>query len=168
MTKAERAQPALNHLRKLPLMTFIMLILTRGPYFYIMKWNINSRLLYLLLAVSPWICYLEWGGGNAGFLLVMEWQIIFETKNFVDTFSHPLVLLPMAGQLFIFIAAIHPDRMRFLAITGHIMLSLLIFMIFIAGLLQFNVKIIGSALPFMVCSYLFYASYKKTNWKYTS
>jgi hypothetical protein len=133
-----------------------------------MKLNINSRLLYLLLAVTPWICYLEWGGDNAGFLIMMEWQIIFETKNFVDTFSHPLVLLPMMGQLFIFIAAIHPDRMRFLAITGHIMLSLLIFMIFLAGLLQFNLKIISSALPFIVCSYLFYSTYQKKNWKYTS
>lgn len=133
-----------------------------------MKLNINSRLLYLLLAISPWTCYLEWGGDNSGFLLMMELEIIFETKNFVDTFSHPLVLLPMAGQLFIFIASIHPDRMRFLAITGHIMLSLLIFMIFIAGLLQFNLKIICSAIPFIICSYLFYSTYKKTNWKYNS
>ena|SRR6218665_3189010 len=98
------------------------------------------------------LCYLEWGGGNSGFLLQMEYDVLFKGQ-YSDSFKHPLVLIPFLGQLLLLISIFRPRKKLILA--GIILQGILVFMVLLVGGLSLNPKIFFSALPFVGVLVLF-------------
>ncbi len=136
-----------------------------SPTFAFMKLHINARILYLLVAFSPWACHLEWGGNNSDYLVAMEIKVLSGAVSGADLFLHPMILLPLLGQLMVLMALIHPHRLRMLAITGQVMLSLLVGLIFLSGLLRPHLLVAISTIPFLASSVLFYIAYRKVEWR---
>jgi hypothetical protein len=97
-------------------------------------------------------CYLEWGGGNSGFLFQVEYDVLFKSHN-SESFKHPLVLIPFLGQLLLLAAIIWPHKK--LIITGTILQGTLVFMVFLVGGLTLNLKILFSSFPFFLVLVVF-------------
>jgi len=121
--------------------------------------NLNCSRYFLsamriAILISSLFCFMEWGGGNSTFLFQAEYLLFTEKMN-TTSFSHPLILLPFAGQLLIISSYFFKRVSRKLALTGIIMLSTLVLVILISGLLSLNFKVIFSTLPFIGFS-LFY------------
>jgi len=112
-----------------------------------------QRLFNVGLLLSFLICYLEWGGGNSGFLFQFEYQIFF--RNNSRDFIHPLIIIPFLGQIFLLVGIFWSSQNRRLTLIGMILLSVLVFVILLVGILSLNSKIILSTLPFFLISFLF-------------
>jgi heme A synthase len=117
-----------------------------------------QRIISIGLFLTVLICYLEWAGGNSGFLFQMEYGIFLSDNN-KDSFMHPLVFIPLFGQLLILISIFKPNPK--LILTGIILLSILVLMILLVGILSLNLKIILSTLSFIGISVFFIFNYKK-------
>lgn len=115
--------------------------------------NTGKRLWGLLVLVSPLCGYLEWGGGNSAFLIQMEYDAIHQLVNNFWATLHPLVLLPLAGQLLlvIFIFQKHPKKQ--LLVTSILLIGLLFGFIFIAGIISMRLQIVLSTIPFFLSSF---------------
>ena len=112
------------------------------------------KLLNLGLLLSSLLGYLEWGGGNSMFLFQGEVEVL--SRLFTDPWSviHPLTLMPLAGQLALLATLFQKRPSRWLTIGGIACLGLLLFFIFLIGLLGLNMKMFASVLPFIVLSIL--------------
>jgi|WetSurMetagenome_2_1015567.scaffolds.fasta_scaffold237993_2 hypothetical protein len=119
-----------------------------------------KKLLPFFIFLSFLICYLEWAGGNSGFIAQLEYDL-FRQGIHKNSFFHPLILLPLVGQILLLVFLFLPNR-RF-TIASILLLSVLVVMIFIVGVLAMNFKIILSTLPFIVLSilYIFWSKEKK-------
>ena len=95
------------------------------------------------------ICYLEWAGGNSAFIYEAEYQILFQNKSKVDSFTHPIVLIPFCGQLLLLFSLFQKTPDRRLVFTGLSLMGILMLLIMLVGLLSMNGKIVGFTLPFL-------------------
>jgi len=111
-----------------------------------------KRLLPLFIFLSTFLCYLEWGGGNSGFLFQLESDLFFKSTE-ASSFVHPLILLPLVGQVLILISVFLPNKK--LTLAGILLLAVLVLMILFVGILSMNLKIILSTLPFVTLSAYF-------------
>lgn len=108
----------------------------------------QNRLLTILLILASLLGYLEWGGGNHVFLFEAEADILGKLFSNFGAVAHPLVLLPMLGQLLLGITLFQREPNRTLTVAGIACMGLLLgFMLFI-GLFGLNSKILLSVLPF--------------------
>jgi hypothetical protein len=114
----------------------------------------KPRLINLALLISSLLCYLEWGGGNSGFLFQMEMEL-FKTDDFANTFTHVMVLAPLAGQMILIVTLFQKVPGRRLTAIGIGLLSVLILMISFVGILGLNYKIFLSTGPFIVAVFFF-------------
>ncbi len=60
-----------------------------------------QRLINIAIVLGSLTPYLEWGGGNSAFLAHLEYTVLFGRTTSSDAFLHPMVVLPLAGQLLI-------------------------------------------------------------------
>jgi hypothetical protein len=118
----------------------------------------QQRILPIAIFLAFLFCYLEWAGGNSGFIFQLEYDA-FSRGMDKSSFMHPLIILPLVGQIMLFISIILLKRKAIL--VGILLLSVLVVVIFLVGLLAFNLKIILSALPFLVLSALYISRYRK-------
>ncbi len=114
----------------------------------------KSKILNLLLILTSLTGYLEWGKDNKLFLFQMEAEVI--SKLFTDPLSvlHPLILLPLFGQVMLLITLFQhkPNkRLTYIAIGG---LGALLGLMFVIGILNFNLKILFSTFPFIILAVL--------------
>lgn len=114
----------------------------------------KRKIFNLLLILFSMIGYLEWGKANHEFLFQSEAEIL--NKLFADPKSvlHPLILLPLAGQLLLLITLFQKQPSKVLTLVGLSSLSLLLLLIFIIGLMSFNWKMLLSAVPFILVAIL--------------
>lgn len=120
----------------------------------------NLRWISICLLIAFLLCYLEWGGGNSGFLFQMEYKILNGKSSWSDTFAHPAVLLPFCGQLLFLTAAIQRKPGKKFILCGIILSGLLIAFVFLIGILSLNYKILLSTIPFLLISAYFIMKYK--------
>jgi hypothetical protein len=112
--------------------------------------SIMKKIALLCLLVSSLLGYMEWGGGNSAFLFQAEYQIFTQNQSGLATFTHPLILIPLLGQLLLCIALIQksPDwRLVLAAVIGFGILYLLLFFI---GVMEMNWKMLLGSLPFIL------------------
>jgi hypothetical protein len=122
-----------------------------------------KQLLNLCLIVSSLFGYLEWGHNMHSFLFQVEYVLILKGKGTPDSFLHPLVLLPLVGQLLLLFTLFQKTPSRLLTYLGLTGLSLIMLMVLVVGVLSRNLGIICSALPFiMVAIFVLKANRKKT------
>lgn len=108
-----------------------------------------QKILNLCLLLSSLLGYLEWGGGQHSFFGQAEYDLLFGSTT-TDNFAHPFVLIPLAGQLLLFITLFQKTPSRILTYTGLASLSLLLLFIFAIGIMAMNIKMIASVIPFIV------------------
>jgi hypothetical protein len=109
--------------------------------------------LPLLLALLAFpFCYMEWGGGNSGFVYEAERQILFGQGDKADSFAHPLVLLPFLGQLLLLWALFQQKPNRRLVIVALCAMGLLVLVLLLVGILGRSPKIVLSTLPFLAAA----------------
>lgn len=111
----------------------------------------TSRLIRIGLILTSLICYLEWGGGNSSFLFQAEYGLFADFKG-ASSFMHPLIIIPMVGQLILLYSLFQSSPGRKLVMAGILCIGLLVVVILLVGLLSLNFKIIISTLPFLVLS----------------
>lgn len=120
----------------------------------------SLRLINILLLIGLSICYLEWGKDNSGFLLQMGYGIFTNSHRNARTFTHPFVLLPLAGQLMLLCNSCLPRPRKWLTIAGILLPGLLVLMVLLAGILSKNPKIIASTLLFIGMTVYFFVKRK--------
>lgn len=121
----------------------------------------KKKILNAALILTSLIGYLEWGAGNHSFLFQAEGEVL--SKLFTDPMSvlHPLTLLPLFGQIILFLTLFQktPNKiMTYIGLTG---LAALLFFITLVGVLGMNYKIVLSTVPFIVTSILVVKEYRK-------
>lgn len=117
-----------------------------------------NKFLPLLILLSSLIGYLEWGGGNSGYLFNLEYDLIRKGMSRSEL-MHPFILLPLVGQIVLLVSLFYPKRAW--VITGILLLSVIMLMILLVGFLSMNYKIILSAIPFLVLSVYYIISSRK-------
>lgn len=113
----------------------------------------TKHLLNLLLVITSLLGYLEWGKDESIFLL--EGEILIISKLFTDFTSviHPFILLPMAGQILLIVTLFQKSPSRLLTYLGLGSIGILLFIMFLIGLLSLNYKILFSTIPFLVTGF---------------
>ena len=114
----------------------------------------KSKILNSLLIITSLLGYLEWGKTNSMFLFQGEYEILEKLFKTPDSVAHPFVLLPLLGQILIFITLFQKTPSQFLTYAGILCLGLLLGFMFIIGVMSFNFKILFSTLPFLIVVFL--------------
>lgn len=128
-----------------------------------MEDRLRKKLMNLLVLLSSLIGYLEWGGNNSSFLFQVELEII--SKLFTDPLAivHPFTILPLLGQLLLFITLFQSEPAKILTYISIGGLGVLLGLMFLIGLIDLNFKIIISTVPFLMVSYLNIRFYNSRN-----
>lgn len=113
----------------------------------------NSQLKILLL-ISTFIAYLEWGTDQSSFIVQSEWEVLKKVPEDPLSLLHPFILLPVAGQLLLLFDIIKKNKGKKLSVIAIVLMSFLYLMILFIGLLDMNFKKILSALPFFILSFV--------------
>ena len=116
--------------------------------------SLHRKTLRFALIIASMISYLEWGNGNHTFLVQAELEIIGKLFTDTDTISHPLIILPLLGQALLFFTLFQSNPHRILVLSAILGLGVLLWFIFLIGLIALNLKIILFALPFLLISIL--------------
>lgn len=114
--------------------------------------KINKRVLNIGLLATSLTGYLEWGGGNQIFLWKAEWNVLLQLFFNPEQAAHPFTLIPMLGQMLLVLSLFVPKYFRWLTLAGIACISLLLYFMFVIGLLGMNMKILLSTLPYVVLS----------------
>lgn len=109
------------------------------------------RLLKLAILLSSMLCYLEWGQSNSSFLFEVEYAVLSMSTS-ADSFMHPLIILPLIGQVMILISMVMRGHSKRMTNLGIVLLGSLVVVILFVGLLSLNPRIIVSTIPFLVFS----------------
>ncbi len=108
-----------------------------------------KKIINLCLLITSLFGYLEWGKGYHAFLFQAEAEIFLKGINNTESFIHPLVLVPLLGQLILVFTLFQPVASKRLSLIGLACLSLIMLMILLVGILSLNLKIGLSAVPFI-------------------
>ena len=108
------------------------------------------KLFNTLLLLTSLFGYMEWGGGNKAFLYESEIEVLKGLGTDPASLIHPLVLLPMAGQLLLLITLFQPNPSKWFTYSGIILLGLLLGIILFIGILESNSGMLWSTIPFFM------------------
>lgn len=115
-----------------------------------------KKLINLGLFLSFFLCYLEWGGGQSIFIAQTAYELVFFQGLSRDTLFHPVILSSILGLLVLLYAVVVNKPNRWVNVLGVVLLSVVVFIFFLAGALSGNVRMIGSNLPFLVLAGVFF------------
>jgi len=102
--------------------------------------NLRNKILTLLLILTSLLGYLEWGKGNESFLFQAEIEIFLKLFTDPESVAHPFTLLPLAGQLLLFITLFQKRSSKVLIYVGLLGIGILLTFMFVIGLLSVNYK----------------------------
>ncbi len=123
----------------------------------------KSKILNTAIIFCSLLGYLQWGKDQHMYLFQMEVELI--RKMFIDPISvlHPFTLLPLFGQLLLFITLWQKQVSKRLTYLGIGCLGLLLLLIFIIGCMGLNLKIMLSAVPFILMAIVTILYHQKSN-----
>ena len=121
----------------------------------------KSKLLNLALILTSFIGYLEWGEDQSTFLIMAEFDIIKGLFTDISSVAHPFTLIPLFGQCLLMITLFQNRVSKFLAYFGMTSLFLLLGLMLFIGLIDFNIKILSSTLPFIITMVLIFLNFRK-------
>jgi len=121
----------------------------------------KAKILNAILVLTSLIGYLEWGTDQSMFLFQGEVELI--QKFIEDPMSalHPFTVLPLVGQALLLITLFQKEPSRWMTLLGLAGLALLFLMILLIGIIGPNIKMFGSALPFLVTGVLTIRHHRK-------
>lgn len=117
-----------------------------------------KKLINLGLFLSFFLCYLEWGGGQSIFIAQAAYELVFVqglSWNW-NTALHPVILSAILGLLALLYSAVVNKPIPWVNVLGVTLLSAVVLLFFLVGVLNLNVRMIGSNLPFLVLAGLFF------------
>lgn len=109
-----------------------------------MKWFIS---IGIIIAFS--ICYMQWGNNQSSFIFQTEYELLFKEHSLLKNLMHPIILSGVLGQCVMLYATFAKRINPKIYFLGIILLSVVVFMILLAGLLSKNIFQIASTLPFV-------------------
>lgn len=112
----------------------------------------HSKILNTLLVLSSLIGYLEWSGNNHLFIVEAEREIILKLFTDANSIIHPLIILPIVGQILLLLTLFQKKPNRIMTYISIAMLGCLLYLMLFIGIFSFNYKIIISTLPFLFIS----------------
>ena len=110
----------------------------------------KERILSVLLILTSIFGYLEWGQGQQLFLIQAEGEILVKLWTEPKSVLHPLILMPLMGQILLAVSIFQKTPSRILIYLGTGSLSLLIGLMFFIGMISLNLKILFSTIPFLL------------------
>lgn len=113
--------------------------------------NLKIKLLIVLVVVSSFFGFLEWGNKHY-FLIQIEIELILKATSNFKSVIHPFTIIPFLSQLLLIVSLFQVKPNRLLVSSSIAGLLLLIGFIFFIGIIVLNWKIILSALPFLIVS----------------
>ncbi|PLX12442.1 MAG: hypothetical protein C0598_06010 [Marinilabiliales bacterium] len=113
----------------------------------------NKNVLNVLLLISSLFGYLEWGQTNSEFIFQAEADIIIKIFTETSSIVHPLILIPLAGQILLIISLFQKEPSKLLTIIAISSIGILLLFMLLVGILAANFKIIISTLPFLILSF---------------
>ncbi len=119
---------------------------------------LKYKLLNLGLFITSLFGYIEWGD-NSMLLLNGEIDILSQFFNNSGSFLHPFILLPFIGQIFLLITLFLKKQNKTLTILGMGGIGILILLILLIGLLNLNLKMIFSTMPFLITVFLILSNF---------
>lgn len=122
---------------------------------------LKSKILNALLILTSLIGYLEWGGNNKAFLFQAELEVFHRFLLQPNSVHHLLIILPILGQLFLLVTLFQKKPRKMLTGIGVGFIGILLMIIFLIGLTTLNLKVMMSALPFLVVAGFTIAHYRK-------
>lgn len=114
----------------------------------------KKKLLNLLLLISFQFGYLQWGKDQSLFIFQAEAALFAKAFTEPAGLLHPFILVPLAGLLILLYTLFQKEPGRKLTIAGLVCLSLLMLFIFLIGILSLKLKILFSAIPFLMMAFL--------------
>jgi cobalamin biosynthesis protein CobD/CbiB len=121
----------------------------------------KKKILNLILLLTSFFGYLEWGESRSMFLFQGELDVLSKLFNDPLSVLHPLILMPIAGQILLFVTLFRKEPGKILTFTGMAGIGVLILVILIVGVLNLEIKTIVSTLPFFITSIFIILSYRK-------
>lgn len=120
----------------------------------------KGKILNLLVILTSLIGFLQWGKGNSMFLFQAEAEVL--SKLFVSPMDviHPLIILPLLGQILLFFTLFQKEPNKFLTLSGVCALGLLLGLMFFIGLLNLTIKILASTIPFLITVFFIFSHHK--------
>ncbi|MBL7817145.1 MAG: hypothetical protein JNL70_19130 [Saprospiraceae bacterium] len=122
-------------------------------------------LLNIGFIIAFLIGYMEWGGGNSAFVFEAMSEILFKKKNLLETITHPIILAGLLGLLTLLYSAFAKKPHRIAQVVGIVSLGIVIFFIFLAGLLSLNVKSLASVMPYFILCFIYFTRFHKSFFK---
>lgn len=119
--------------------------LTRSAY------NKVARGLNVLLLISSLMVCMQWGGNNQVYLFQAEVDILAKLFTHPASVMHPLVILPLVGQILLFISLFQKKPSVWLTIPAVKGIGLLVGFIFVVGCIASQTWQILCAIPALLC-----------------
>ncbi len=111
--------------------------------------SMKTKLYSLLLILTSLLGYLEWGD-NHSFLFEIEGQLLLDIPSNPESLFHPFILLPLTGQILLFITLFQKEPRKSLIYLGMAGIGVLMVFLFFIGILVTNMKILSSSLPYLI------------------
>jgi CHASE2 domain-containing sensor protein len=121
----------------------------------------KPKLLNIALILTSFIGYLEWGTDMHMFLIEGEIDVLIKAFSDFASIVHPLILLPLFGQLVLVFTLFQKKPNKRLTYIGMICIAILLVFVFLIGAISFNYKILLSAIPYLLVMFLVFKYYKK-------
>ena len=115
-----------------------------------------KKLINAGLVISSLFGYMEWGDNQSSFIFQVEYSLLFGDAGSTDSFSHPLILIPLIGQVLLLITVFQKSPNNKLSVLGLICLSVIMYFLCFIGVVSTNLSVILSTAPFLILSFLFY------------
>jgi len=110
---------------------------------------VTHRLLGFGLLLAFSLCYMEWGPDQSAFVFEAQYQIFTGPAGGIDTFTHPIVVGALIGQVLLLVYALKSMPRPLIAWVGVVILSPVVLLILIGNMLSGNMRPVVSVLPFM-------------------
>ena len=109
-----------------------------------------KRLINIFLLLTFQIGYLHWGKDNSSFIFTSEAALLSKLNTHPEALLHPLILIPLCGQLLLLYTIFQKVPNRILTYIGLACLSILMLFLFFIGIITPSIRIAGSAIPFIL------------------
>lgn len=116
--------------------------------------QMKTKILNLLIIISSFFGYLEWGKNNSSFLYKGELEVLSKLFTNPIAAAHPLTLIPLLGQLLLLFTIFQAKPSKRFTYIGIISLGCLLCFITFIGIIDKNLKMLISTLPFIIFSVL--------------
>lgn len=112
----------------------------------------KSKILSSLLIISSLFGYLEWGENKRAFLIQVEFEIFSKIMYDAGTLLHPLILIPLLGQILLLLTLFQKNPNKTITFIGIGCIGIIMAMLFLIACLNINYLMLLATIPFLVIS----------------